>query len=119
MSPSAGGLRILLNVINDSINDHKLLINVNKTKVMVFRNKRKYVFNDFSFYLNETILENVCSFKYLGCILNFDLDDSLDILKGLSSFNKSFGFLFRKFYSLEPGIFLFTFLIVRLVFLWL
>ena len=117
MSPSAGGLRILLNVINDCINDHKLLINVNKTKVMVFRNKRKYVFNDFSFYLNETILENVCSFKYLGCILNFDLDDSLDILKGLSSFNKSFGFLFRKFYSLEPGIFfLFTFLIVRLVF---
>ena len=105
MSPSAGGLRILLNVINDCINDHKLLINVIKTKVMVFRNKRKYVFNDLSFYLNGTILENVSSFKYLGCILNFDLDDSLDILKGLSSFNKSFGFLFRKFYSLEPGIF--------------
>ena len=105
MSPPAGGPRILLNVINDCINDHKLLINVNKTKFMVFRNKRKYVFNDLSFYLNGTILENVSSFKYLGCILNFDLDDSLDILKGLSSFNKSFGFLFHKFYSLEPGIF--------------
>ena len=38
MSPSAGGLRILLNVINGCINDHKLLINVNKTKVMVYRN---------------------------------------------------------------------------------
>ena len=64
-SPSAGGLRILLNVINDCINDHKLLINVIKTKVMVFRNKRKYVFKDLSFYLNGTILENVSSFKYL------------------------------------------------------
>ena len=110
MSPSAGGLRILLNVINDCINDHKLLINVIKTKVMVFKNKRKYVFNDLSFYLNGTILENVSSFKYLGYILNFDLDDSLDILKGLSSFNKSFGFLFRKFYSLEPRIFYSLFL---------
>ena len=28
MSPSASGLMILLNVINDCINDHKLLINV-------------------------------------------------------------------------------------------
>ena len=28
MSPSASGLRILLNVINDCTNDHKLLINV-------------------------------------------------------------------------------------------
>ena len=110
MSPSAGGLRILLNVINDCINDHKLLINVNKTKVMIFRNKRKYFCNDLSFYLNGTILENVSSFKYLGCILNFDLDGSLDILKGLSSFNKSFRFLFRKFYSLESGIFYSLFL---------
>ena len=42
--------------------------------------------------------------------LNFDLDDSFDILKGSSSFNKSFGFLFRKFYSLEPGIFYSLFL---------
>ena len=70
---------------------------------------KENVFNDLSFYLNGTILENVSSFKYLGCILNFDLDDSLHILKGLS-FNKSFGFLFRKFYSLEPGIFYSLFL---------
>ena len=42
--------------------------------------------------------------------LNFDLDDSLDILKGMSSFNKSFGFIFRKLYSLGPGIFYSLFL---------
>ena len=69
-----------------------------------------FVMTRFFFYLNGTILENVSSFKYLGCILNFYLDNSLDILIGLSSFNKSFGFLFRKFYSLEPGIFYSLFL---------
>ena len=53
MSPSAGGLRILLNVINDCINYHKLLINVNKKKVIVYRNIRKYVCNDSFFFLFE------------------------------------------------------------------
>ena len=64
-----------------------------------------------SFYLNGTILENVYSFKYLGYIWNFYLDDSLYILKGLSFLNKSFGFLYRKLYSLEPGIFYSIFLL--------
>ena len=54
--------------------------------------------------LSGSNLENVNSFKYLGCILNFDLGDSLDILQSLSSFNKSFGFLFRKFYSVNLEI---------------
>ena len=71
---------------------------------MVFRNKRTPVFNNLSFYLSGSKLENVNSFKYLGCILNFDLDDSLDIFQRLSSFNKSFGFLFRKFYSVNLEI---------------
>ena len=106
MSPSASGLRILLNVINDCINDHKLLINVNKTKVMVFRNKRKYVFNDLSFYLNGTILENVSSFKYLVCILNFDLDDSLDILKVCLLLIKVLDFYFVNFIHLSQEFFI-------------
>ena len=42
--------------------------------------------------------------SYIGCILNFDLDDSLDILQRLSSLNKSFGLLFRKFYSVNLEI---------------
>ena len=43
ISPSAGGLRTLLNVFTDSVAALKLVLNVNKTKVMVFRNKRKNI----------------------------------------------------------------------------
>ena len=57
-----------------------------------------------SFYLISSKLENINCFKYLGCILKFDFDDSLDILQRLSSFNKSFGVLSRKFHSVNSKI---------------
>ena len=46
ISPSAGGLRFLMNIFNDSVGVHRLYLNVNKTKIMVFRNKKKKVFKD-------------------------------------------------------------------------
>ena len=41
ISPSAGGLRLLMNIFNDSVGVHRLYLNVNKTKIMFFRNKKK------------------------------------------------------------------------------
>ena len=49
ISPSAGGLRFLMNIFNDSVGVHRLYLNVNKTKIMVFRNKKKKVFNHIPF----------------------------------------------------------------------
>ena len=93
ISPSAGGLRFLMNIFNDSVRVHRLYLNVNKTKIMVFRNKKKKVFKDIAtFFMNGVKLENVASFKYFGCVLKWDLDDSDDILKCLSAFNRSFVF---------------------------
>ena len=54
--------------------------------------------------MNGVKLENVASFKYLGCVLKWDLDDSDDISKCLSAFNRSFVFLYRKFYSVNIEI---------------
>ena len=54
--------------------------------------------------MNRVKLENVAYFKYLGCVLKWDLDDSDDILKCLSAFNRSFVFLYRKFYSVNIEI---------------
>ena len=44
------------------------------------------------------------SFKYLGCILTENICEASDMEKCMAAFNKSFGVLFRKFYSLyiEP-----------------
>ena len=49
ISPSAGGLRFLMNIFKDSVGVHRLYLNVNKTKIMVFRNKKKKVFEDIPF----------------------------------------------------------------------
>ena len=49
ISPSAGGLIFLMNVLNDSVGVHRFNLNVNKMKVMVFRNKKKKVFKDIFF----------------------------------------------------------------------
>ena len=59
----------LLRVLGECVVQHNLVLNVTKTKVMVFRNKKTPVFNNLSFYLSGWKLENVNSFKYLGCIL--------------------------------------------------
>ena len=56
---------------------------------MFFRNKRKKISDDIPFHVASTKLEIVATFKYLGCILKWDLDDS-DILKCLSAFNRIF-----------------------------
>ena len=50
ISPSAGGLRKLIRVLGECIVQHNLVLNVTKTKVMVFRNKRTPVFNNLSFF---------------------------------------------------------------------
>ena len=41
------------------------------------------------------------SVKYLGCVLTSDLNDSLEIDRCNVSFTRSFGFLFRKFNSVN------------------
>ena len=64
---------------------------------MVFRSKKKKKKDDITFYVADTKLEIVATFKYLGCNLKWDMDDSDNILECLSAFNRSYGFLYRKF----------------------
>ena len=61
ISPFAGGLRMLIRVLGECIVQHNFVLNVNKTKVKVFRNMRTPVFNNLSFYLSRSKLENVNS----------------------------------------------------------
>ena len=59
--PSAGGLRFLMNIFNDSVGVHILYLSVNETKIMVFRNKN-FFFLKIYFFVNGIKLENVASF---------------------------------------------------------
>ena len=90
--------------MSDLFDIHELEINTDKTKVVIF--SQKIVRKQFEFKLNDKILEVVDHIKYLGCILNNKLCDDFDIDKCNSSFNRSFGFLFRKFISVDCEVFL-------------
>ena len=99
-APSLAGLQQMLNKFMVLIKEHEFVVNVDKTCFMIFNNKLKV---DCSPLLNidDKNLNRVFSFKYLGCILTENMCEASDMEKCMAAFNKSFGVLFRKFYSLD------------------
>ena len=58
------------------LNKNKLKINIQKTKSMVITTRYKYNsidFNTVKLYMNNTEIEVVTEFKYLGCYLDNNL----------------------------------------------
>ena len=108
VAPIAGGLKILLDVISIAADDHKLLLNNDKTKIVIFRPRCRNICPALVFLMNGRPIEIVNSYKYLGCILSSDSNDSLDIDQGI--FNRQFGFTYRKFYSVNKDVFYSLFL---------
>ena len=87
------------------MNKYTLTINVNKTVVIVFKRKSPSLSRNIRLYFNGEKLEVVNKCKYLGCILTSDLNDGYDMDGCNFSFDKRFGFLFRKFYSVNIDVF--------------
>ena len=104
MMMTSSGLKKLIDYLSDLFDIHELEMNTDKTKVVIF--SQKIVRKQFEYKLNDKILEVVDHIKYLGCILNNKFCDDFDIDKCNSSFNRSFGFLFRKFISVDCEVFL-------------
>ena len=109
MAPSVRSLQLLINKISLPFDEHFLKINVQKTVLMCFKRTRNCVPKNLKFYFKGHELTVVNNFKYLGCVLTSDLNDSFDIDRCSLSFTKSFGFLFRKFKSINIDIFLMLF----------
>ena len=65
------GLQSMLNSLNNYCNDWNLTVNVQKTKIMVFRNGGVIRDNESWIYQNEHI-EIVNQFSYLGMIFNYN-----------------------------------------------
>ena len=59
----------------------------------------------------------VRNFKYLGCLLSSDLNYSNDIERCMTSFNKSVGFILRKFISVEMIFYTLCFYLFVLLFM--
>ena len=108
MSPTSSGLQRLLNVTSRLLDEEGLVLNVQETNIVVFNQKSMQPAN-LRFYYDGHIISIVDSFKYLGCILSGDLTDVLDIDRCNKAFNKSAGFLLRKFNNADIQIFLHLF----------
>ena len=104
MSPTSSGLQRLLNVTSRLLDEEGLVLNVQKTNIVVYNQKSRQPAN-LRFYYDGHIISIVDSFKYLGCILSGDLTDVLDIDRFNKAFNKSAGFLLRKFNNADIQIF--------------
>ena len=66
MTENHKDMQTLLNFFSDYCNEWKLKINVEKTKSMIIRKCR----NKLNFILNDSVIENVTFYKYLGVFLH-------------------------------------------------
>ena len=97
---------MLLDKVGSSLNEDQLQVNVDKTVIMTFRPNTKNFRFDVSMYLLGKKLKVVSEYKYLGCILTSDLSDVRDISRSMNSFNKSVGYVLRKFKSVDTNVLL-------------
>ena len=68
LADSEENLRKLLKTFELSCDKHKLLINTEKTKSMIFNKSGRLIRRNF--FLNGTLLESVRTYKYLGFIIS-------------------------------------------------
>ena len=88
-----------INLLSSWLNSKYLTINPLKTKYMIISRKASTDSASFStLYLNGLLLERVFSFKYLGVIINSQLNWSTHIDYVCSKTRKLLGLIFRHFY---------------------
>ena len=100
LAPSMTALQNLVDKFVDLAVLYESEINVQKTCFMIFNDKFNRAYNSV-ILIEDQRVTRVDSFKYLGCFLTENMYDADDIERSMRSFNKSFGILFRKFYSLD------------------
>lgn len=72
ISKSAHGLKIYLYSLEIFCRVVGMQVNINKTKIMIFSNKRKHI--QHTFFFEGNIIEEVNEYKYLGIDFNNKLD---------------------------------------------
>ena len=94
-------LREMLKILEEFSGEHKLIINTDKTKVMIFNKSGRFMRR--SYQINNVHLENVRSYKYLGFLLtpsgeiNSGLHDLRDrALKAFMKLRKNLGTSFNQ-----------------------
>ncbi|XP_053393694.1 uncharacterized protein LOC128555443 [Mercenaria mercenaria] len=89
-------LQGLMDVLSGWCSRNRMSVNMDKTKVMHFRNN-SVSRSDFVFKLNDTVVDYVEQYKYLGLMLNETLDYSKPAKYVAQSATRALGLLISKF----------------------
>lgn len=76
-SPTSSGLQKNLGTIEQLIHNLDLLINTNKTSIIIFKNSKTNINNNLKFCLHNELLAIADHYKYLGTILTSNLSETL------------------------------------------
>ena len=89
--------RLFFNVIQTQLSEHKLLLNVDKTKVMLFSKAKKTPETTLDIVTTKgKVLEVVTCYKYLGIWLDDCLSFKLQVINLLRNLRVKRWFLFQK-----------------------
>ena len=108
LSPSASGSQKLLNICASYATEHDIIYNVKKTQCMVVPSTKFKLENIPRVFLNDTKLQYVDSYKYLGMFIHVRNDD-LDIVRQLKCVILRTNILMRTFSSCSVEVKLFLF----------
>ena len=97
-------LAILYQLLKAGLRDKQLIINQNKSKVMIFM---KSVYREGNVLLDDDEFEVVSQYKYLGHIIQHNLHDINDAEYRLNNFYGKFHWVFRNFMNTSIDVLLF------------
>ncbi|CAG2241951.1 unnamed protein product [Mytilus edulis] len=100
ISDTVDGLQSLLHCVTDWSKTWRLQVNTDKTKIMHVRKASKPK-NDYEFQLNNMTLETVSKYRYLGLVINENLDYKETTNELVSSGSRSLGSLVSKYYAMD------------------
>ncbi len=100
LGESEQDLQNLLNCVYEWCTNWKLKINMEKSKIIHFRNKRRRE-TEFNFYIGRDVVEKVDKYKYLGIYLNeyMDFNETAGCLAGAGG--RALGGIISKFRSFK------------------
>ena len=104
LSPSAHGMQKLLNECEKYASEYGMKFNENKSVVLNFKGYKFKAKPSATLYLNGSIMKTETSYKYLGHIIDNNLNDNKDIERQLRNFYGKSNMLLRTFSSCSYAV---------------
>ena len=104
LSPSAAGLSMLLSICATYGIEYDVMYNSTKSNVLVFRSKLLKNVHAPEFEINNTAIDGVSMYTYIGHCINVELSDDDDMTRQRNKINAQGNALITKFYMCTANV---------------